>query len=86
MELPPDYFNQQSTVNEVPDNLPREFDMDKVKTTLKQLIRDWSDAGAVERECCYSPVIRELLNIYPKEWYVYTQKRDATLSYPHKCL
>ncbi|XP_067938499.1 carnosine N-methyltransferase-like [Watersipora subatra] len=56
-----------STVNEVPDNKPKEFDMDKVRTTLKQLARDWSDAGAVERECCYAPVIRELLNIYPKE-------------------
>ena len=55
-------------MNELPDNIPREFDMDKVKTTLKQIIRDWSDAGAAERDSCYTPVIREILNIYPKEW------------------
>ena len=42
--------------------------MDKVKTTLKQLVRDWSEAGAAERESCYAPVIRELLILYPNEW------------------
>lgn len=52
----------------MPDNLPKEFDMDKVKTTLKQIVRDWSEAGAAERESCYNPVIIELLSIYPKEW------------------
>jgi len=42
--------------------------MDKVKTTLKQLVRDWSEGGAAEREACYAPVIREILNLYPNEW------------------
>ena len=37
---------------------PSLLDMDKVHSTLKQLVRDWSSAGAVEREQCYSPIIK----------------------------
>ena len=37
---------------------PSQFDMDKVQSTLKQLVRDWSSAGAAEREQCYTPIIK----------------------------
>ena len=37
---------------------PSQLDMDKVQSTLKQLVRDWSSAGAVEREQCYTPIIK----------------------------
>ena len=30
----------------------------QVQSTLKQLVRDWSSAGAVEREQCYTPIIK----------------------------
>uniref|UniRef100_A0A8V5GEX3 Carnosine N-methyltransferase n=1 Tax=Melopsittacus undulatus TaxID=13146 RepID=A0A8V5GEX3_MELUD len=34
------------------------FDMDKLKSTLKQFVRDWSEEGKPERESCYQPIIR----------------------------
>ena len=37
---------------------PSQLDMDKVQSTLKQLVRDWSSAGAIEREQCYTPIIK----------------------------
>ncbi|EDO34821.1 predicted protein [Nematostella vectensis] len=41
------------------------FDMDKVYTTLKQFVRDWSEEGANERKACYSPIIDEIQNLFP---------------------
>jgi carnosine N-methyltransferase len=35
-------------------------DYDKVKSTLRQLVRDWCAEGAAERACCYTPLIDEL--------------------------
>jgi hypothetical protein len=35
-------------------------DVDKARSTLRQFYRDWSAAGAVEREACYGPVMRAL--------------------------
>ncbi|KAF8953329.1 N2227-domain-containing protein [Flammula alnicola] len=35
---------------------PTEFDMDKLRSTLKQLVRDWSEEGKAEREACYKPM------------------------------
>ncbi|XP_078576459.1 carnosine N-methyltransferase-like [Branchiostoma floridae x Branchiostoma japonicum] len=46
---------------------PREFDMDKVKTTLKQFVRDWSAEGKVERDACYKPIIEEIQQRFPAE-------------------
>ncbi|ELU06434.1 hypothetical protein CAPTEDRAFT_141416 [Capitella teleta] len=42
-----------------------EFDMDKVKTTLKQFVRDWSAEGAEERKGAYDPVIEEISRLFP---------------------
>ena len=47
--------------------VPLVMDMDKVKTTLKQFVRDWSEAGQEERETCYDPVIREIESRFPVE-------------------
>ncbi|KAI0301377.1 N2227-domain-containing protein [Russula brevipes] len=41
---------------------PTNFDMDKVRSTLKQLVRDWSEEGKEEREACYQPIREALLN------------------------
>jgi carnosine N-methyltransferase len=34
--------------------------MDKVYTTLKQFVRDWSAEGSAERERCYQPLLDEI--------------------------
>ncbi|KAG0135238.1 hypothetical protein HOY82DRAFT_159106 [Tuber indicum] len=35
-------------------------DLDKVRSTVKQFYRDWSDEGKAEREICYGGVLKEL--------------------------
>ncbi|KAH9955366.1 N2227-domain-containing protein [Russula dissimulans] len=40
---------------------PTNFDMDKVRSTLKQLVRDWSEEGKEEREASYRPIQEALL-------------------------
>jgi len=47
--------------------LPLVSDMEKVKTTLKQFVRDWSSAGQKERDACYEPVIAEVVARFPPE-------------------
>ena len=44
---------------------PSQMDMDKVQSTLKQLVRDWSSCGAGEREQCYSPILAALQGLHP---------------------
>ncbi|KAI1239709.1 hypothetical protein IHE44_0011136, partial [Lamprotornis superbus] len=43
------------------------FDMDKLKSTLKQFVRDWSEEGKSERDSCYQPIINEIIKNFPKE-------------------
>lgn len=44
-------------------------DMDKVRSTLKQFVRDWSIEGKPERDICYQPVINEIIKIFkPDSW------------------
>ncbi|XP_012862969.1 carnosine N-methyltransferase [Echinops telfairi] len=46
------------------------FDMDKLKSTLKQFVRDWSETGKAERDACYQPIIKEILKNFPKDrWF-----------------
>ena len=40
-------------------------DIDKVKSTLKQLYRDWAKEGEGERIKCYKPVLDELCDRFP---------------------
>ena len=42
-----------------------QFYMDKVTTTIKQFYRDWSREGETERDMCYTPIVRELLERFP---------------------
>ncbi len=39
-------------------------DMDKVQSTLKQFVRDWSKEGEAERSQCYDPILRELEHLF----------------------
>jgi hypothetical protein len=45
-------------------NTARSTDIDKARTTLRQLYRDWSTEGRVERQACYDPVLHDLSSIY----------------------
>lgn len=43
------------------------FDMDKLKSTIKQFVRDWSEVGQAERDSCYYPIIQEIQKIFPSD-------------------
>ncbi|KAI5625269.1 carnosine N-methyltransferase isoform X1 [Silurus asotus] len=43
------------------------FDMDKLKSTIKQFVRDWSETGKGERDSCYAPIIKEIQIQFPPE-------------------
>ena len=43
------------------------FDLDKVKTTIKQVYRDWSKAGKEERDACYLPVLSAVERRFPPD-------------------
>jgi len=45
--------------------LPKEKDMDKVKSTLRQFMREWSDEGLEERKACFQPILQELERRFP---------------------
>ncbi|KAH9474496.1 Carnosine N-methyltransferase [Psilocybe cubensis] len=45
---------------------PTEADMDKLRSTLKQLVRDWSEEGRSEREVCYKPIKDALVKHFAK--------------------
>ena len=40
------------------------LEIEKVKTTLRQIVRDWSAEGSRERDVCYRPVLDELKRLY----------------------
>jgi len=44
---------------------PKHLDLDKVKSTLRQCLRDWSENGEKEREMCYKPILDALEKLYP---------------------
>lgn len=46
---------------------PSTFDMDKLKSTIKQFVRDWSDVGQAERDTCYLPIIRQIQELFPSD-------------------
>lgn len=60
-----DYSQQQQQQQQQSDKPPvSPMDLDKVKSTLKQFVRDWSKEGEVERKVTYDPIIEELNEIY----------------------
>lgn len=40
-------------------------DVERVQTTLRQIVRDWSADGGNERDSCYGVILTELLLLYP---------------------
>ncbi|KAL1459719.1 hypothetical protein WDU94_011676 [Cyamophila willieti] len=47
--------------------LPNSTDLEKVQTTLKHFVRDWSEEGKEERKTCYEPIISEILARFPPD-------------------
>ncbi|MCJ1374342.1 hypothetical protein MMC20_005574 [Loxospora ochrophaea] len=47
-------------------NAATHSDMDKARSTIRQLYRDWSAEGMVERECAYEPVLCDLVQAFSK--------------------
>ena len=41
-------------------------DMDKARSTIRQMYRDWSADGATERDSCYGPVLRDLARAFER--------------------
>lgn len=40
-------------------------DVDKVRCIVRNIVRDWSQEGALEREQCYKPILEELDRFFP---------------------
>lgn len=57
--------NYNSKTNDPIDISILHNNIDKVYTTLKQVVRDWSEDGALEREACYGLIISELRKLHP---------------------
>lgn len=57
--------------------------LSKLKSTLHQFVRDWSDEGKAEREMCYAPILKELKRVLP----VTPENRYARVSWtePANC-
>ena len=45
----------------------RDSSQEKVRSTLRSFVRDWSDFGKEEREACYSPILEALGREFPQE-------------------
>ncbi|XP_021347160.1 carnosine N-methyltransferase-like isoform X2 [Mizuhopecten yessoensis] len=57
----------ENSEEDVKQTFPTSADMDKVRTTLKQFVRDWSSQGQQERDACYRPVIEEIVGRFPPQ-------------------
>merc|ERR1719414_822405 len=58
------YNGDQGVEEDRPKTAP--MDVEKLQSTLKQFVRDWSEVGKEEREMCYAPILKELDRLYPK--------------------
>lgn len=52
-------------LNSVPNDPPTEGDLNKVFSTLRQFMRDWSSEGKAERDCVYQPILQFLEKNFP---------------------
>jgi carnosine N-methyltransferase len=45
----------------------RDTSQEKVRSTLRSFVRDWSDYGRGEREACYEPILEVLGREFPEK-------------------
>lgn len=43
---------------------PTDRDYENIRSTLRQLVREWSEEGAGEREACFSPILKYLTDSF----------------------
>ena len=65
-----DLFPNQTKIDPQVTNAPTKItayhdEMEKVKSTLRQIAREWSSYGAPERDQCFLPLLNELKERYP---------------------
>lgn len=58
---------QPSVSRKQPDQRELDSSQDRIRSTLRQFVRDWSVEGAVEREACYTPCLKALEEIWPNK-------------------
>jgi carnosine N-methyltransferase len=51
-------------ISQLPHNIEDER-LSRVKSTIKQCVRDWSDEGENERKESYHPILNKLIELYP---------------------
>ena len=56
--------NKKSKVDENHLTRTSPMDVERVQSTLKQFVRDWSEYGEPEREMCYTPILDEIENLF----------------------
>ena len=56
--------NKKSKVDENQQPRTSPMDVERVQSTLKQFVRDWSEYGEPEREMCYTPILEEIENLF----------------------
>lgn len=56
---------------------PTDRDYENLRSTLRQLVREWSLEGAAERSACFTPIIHALLALYNEN-----KKNDVKILVP----
>ena len=59
-------------------NTAKPSDIDKARSTIRQLYRDWSHEGSIERKACYDPVIADVVKAF---WHA-PSKKDVKILVP----
>lgn len=59
-------------------NIAKSSDIDKARSTIRQLYRDWSHEGSAERKACYDPVIQDVVKAF---WHA-PSKHDVKILVP----
>jgi len=55
-------------------------DMDKIKSILKQIVRDWSKEGEGERISCYQPVIHTITRLFPSDQWSVSMRNNQNMN------
>ncbi|EGD72379.1 hypothetical protein PTSG_11583 [Salpingoeca rosetta] len=59
-----DFLEMADADTDLQDEVPTEFFMDKVCTTIKQFYRDWSAEGQAERQQCYGRILEAVDRLF----------------------
>ena len=70
---------------EQPTRSVSDRDQDRVRTVLKQMVRDWSQEGAEERKLAYDPIIEAVVSRVPRNRRVLVPG-SGPVSYTHLTL